>query len=201
MRCLIRVLSLLFEQNSVSFAKSPLQGPPRSLLTTVAGTDAGRFSCVSTVLVRVNLLRAHASVCGNVAAHLIVTNLTLISDEPQTSSPKPALFSVPLLPIPEPHNPWDRAQEIPRNPITHTNTLYPQTQPKTSVPLSLSLPPSLPPSFKPPTPPPLHPLHPHPPDGLLISDDPNWWTHSLLHEGYGKDKHWVFLGLPSRDSA
>jgi hypothetical protein len=32
-------------------------------------------------------------------------------------------------------------------------------------------------------------------------DDPNWWTHSLLREGYGKDKHWVLLGLPSRDSA
>ncbi len=27
------------------------------------------------------------------------------------------------------------------------------------------------------------------------------WTHSLLREGYGKDKHWVLLGLPSRDSA
>jgi hypothetical protein len=27
-------------------------------------------------------------------------------------------------------------------------------------------------------------------------DDPNWWTHSLLREGYGKDKHWVLLGLP-----
>jgi predicted transposase YbfD/YdcC len=33
---------------------------------------------------------------------------------------------------------------------------------------------------------------------LLLS---NWWTHSLLREGYGKDKHWVLLGLPSRDSA
>ena len=33
-------------------------------------------------------------------------------------------------------------------------------------------------------------------------DDPNWWTHSLLCEGYGKeDKHLVVLGLPSRDSA
>jgi hypothetical protein len=32
-------------------------------------------------------------------------------------------------------------------------------------------------------------------------DDPNWWTHSLLREGYGKDKHWVLLGLPSRDYA
>jgi hypothetical protein len=32
-------------------------------------------------------------------------------------------------------------------------------------------------------------------------DDPNWWMHSLLREGYGKDKHWVLLGLPSRDSA
>ena len=32
-------------------------------------------------------------------------------------------------------------------------------------------------------------------------DDPNWWTHSLLREGYGKDKHWVLMGLPSRDFA
>ena len=24
---------------------------------------------------------------------------------------------------------------------------------------------------------------------------------SLVREGYGKDKHWVLLGLPSRDSA
>jgi len=32
-------------------------------------------------------------------------------------------------------------------------------------------------------------------------DDPNSWTHSLLREGYGKDKHWILLGLPSRDSA
>jgi hypothetical protein len=31
-------------------------------------------------------------------------------------------------------------------------------------------------------------------------DDPNWWTHSPLREGYEKDKHWVLLGLPSRDS-
>ena len=31
-------------------------------------------------------------------------------------------------------------------------------------------------------------------------DDPNWWTHSFLREGYGKDKHWVLLGLPSRGS-
>ncbi len=31
--------------------------------------------------------------------------------------------------------------------------------------------------------------------------DPNWWTHSLLREGYEKDKHWVLLGLSSRDSA
>ena len=23
----------------------------------------------------------------------------------------------------------------------------------------------------------------------------NWWTHSLLREGYGKDKHWVLLRL------
>jgi len=27
--------------------------------------------------------------------------------------------------------------------------------------------------------------------------DPNWWTHSLLREGYGKDKHWVLLRLLS----
>jgi hypothetical protein len=26
-------------------------------------------------------------------------------------------------------------------------------------------------------------------------DDPNWWTHSLVREGYGKDKHWV-AGAP-----
>ena len=37
--------------------------------------------------------------------------------------------------------------------------------------------------------------------GVKYKDDPNWWTHSLLREGYGKDKHWVLLGLPSRDSA
>ncbi len=36
---------------------------------------------------------------------------------------------------------------------------------------------------------------------MKYKDDPNWWTHSLLREGYGKDKHWVLLGLPSRDSA
>ena len=35
---------------------------------------------------------------------------------------------------------------------------------------------------------------------VKYKDDPNWWTHSLLREGYGKDKHWVLLGLPSRDS-
>ena len=34
---------------------------------------------------------------------------------------------------------------------------------------------------------------------MKYKDDPNWWTHSLLREGYGKDKHWVLLGLPSRD--
>ncbi len=32
---------------------------------------------------------------------------------------------------------------------------------------------------------------------VKYKDDPNWWTHSLLREGYGKDKHWVLLGLPS----
>ena len=36
---------------------------------------------------------------------------------------------------------------------------------------------------------------------VKYKDDPSWWTHSLLCEGYGKDKHWVLLGLPSRDSA
>jgi hypothetical protein len=36
---------------------------------------------------------------------------------------------------------------------------------------------------------------------VKYKDDPNWWTHSLLREGYGQDKHWVLLGLPSCDSA
>jgi hypothetical protein len=36
---------------------------------------------------------------------------------------------------------------------------------------------------------------------VKYKDDPNWLTHSLLREGYGKDKHWVLLGLPRRDSA
>ncbi len=36
---------------------------------------------------------------------------------------------------------------------------------------------------------------------VKYKDDPNWWTYSLLREGYGKDKHCVLLGLPSRDSA
>jgi hypothetical protein len=36
---------------------------------------------------------------------------------------------------------------------------------------------------------------------VKYKDDPNWWMHSLLREGYGKDKHWVLLGLPSSDSA
>ena len=36
---------------------------------------------------------------------------------------------------------------------------------------------------------------------VKYKDDPSWWTHSLLREGYGKDKHWILLGLPSRDSA
>ena len=35
----------------------------------------------------------------------------------------------------------------------------------------------------------------------IISLSPNWWTHSLLREGYGKDKYWVLLRLLSRDSA
>jgi hypothetical protein len=26
---------------------------------------------------------------------------------------------------------------------------------------------------------------------VKYKDDPNWWTHSLLREGYGKDKHWA----------
>jgi hypothetical protein len=25
---------------------------------------------------------------------------------------------------------------------------------------------------------------------VKYTDDPKWWTHSLLCEGYGKDKHW-----------
>jgi hypothetical protein len=32
---------------------------------------------------------------------------------------------------------------------------------------------------------------------VKYKDDPNWWTLSLLREGYGKDKHWVLL-LPGR---
>ena len=36
---------------------------------------------------------------------------------------------------------------------------------------------------------------------VKYKDDQNWWTHSLLREGYAKDKHWVLLGLPSRESA
>ena len=36
---------------------------------------------------------------------------------------------------------------------------------------------------------------------VKYKDDPNLWTHSLLREGYRKDKHWVLFGLPSRDSA
>ena len=36
---------------------------------------------------------------------------------------------------------------------------------------------------------------------VKYKDDPNCWTHSLLREGYGKDRHWVLLLLPSRDSA
>ena len=36
---------------------------------------------------------------------------------------------------------------------------------------------------------------------VKYKDDPNWWTHSLLREGYGKDKHWVLLRPLSRDSA
>ena len=53
---------------------------------------------------------------------------------------------------------------------------------------------------------------------VKYKDDPNWWTHSLLLEGYeteccvlvldsvtstpqGKDKHWVLLRLLSSDSA
>jgi hypothetical protein len=36
---------------------------------------------------------------------------------------------------------------------------------------------------------------------VKYKDDPNWWTNSILREGYGKDKHWILLGLPSRDSA
>ena len=29
---------------------------------------------------------------------------------------------------------------------------------------------------------------------MKYKDDSNWWTHSLLREGYGKDKHWVLFG-------
>ena len=36
---------------------------------------------------------------------------------------------------------------------------------------------------------------------VKYKDDPNWWTHSLLREGYGKDEHWVLLLLLSRDCA
>jgi hypothetical protein len=36
---------------------------------------------------------------------------------------------------------------------------------------------------------------------VKYKDDPNWWTHSLFSEGYGKDKLWVLLRLLSRDSA
>jgi hypothetical protein len=36
---------------------------------------------------------------------------------------------------------------------------------------------------------------------VKYNDDPNWWTHSLLREGNGKDKLWVLLPLLSRDSA
>jgi hypothetical protein len=35
---------------------------------------------------------------------------------------------------------------------------------------------------------------------VKYKDDPNWWTHSLLHD-YGKDQHVVLLRLLSRDSA
>ena len=45
---------------------------------------------------------------------------------------------------------------------------------------------------------------PHPGKfSVRYKDDPNrdWWTHSLLREGYGKDKHGVLLRLLSRDSA
>jgi len=36
---------------------------------------------------------------------------------------------------------------------------------------------------------------------VKYKDDPNWWTHSLLRQGYEKDKHWVLLRLLCRDSA
>jgi hypothetical protein len=35
---------------------------------------------------------------------------------------------------------------------------------------------------------------------VKYKDNPHWWTHSRLREGY-EDKHWVLLGLLSRDSA
>jgi hypothetical protein len=35
---------------------------------------------------------------------------------------------------------------------------------------------------------------------VKYKDDQNWWSHSFLREGYGKDEHWVLLRLLSRDS-
>ena len=31
---------------------------------------------------------------------------------------------------------------------------------------------------------------------VKYKDDPNWWTHSLLREGYGKDKHDLVSQFP-----
>jgi hypothetical protein len=36
---------------------------------------------------------------------------------------------------------------------------------------------------------------------VKYKDDPNWWMHSLMREGCGKDKHWVLLRFLRRDSA
>jgi hypothetical protein len=36
---------------------------------------------------------------------------------------------------------------------------------------------------------------------VKYKDDPNWWTHSLLRECYGKDQHWGLLWLLSSHSA
>ena len=31
---------------------------------------------------------------------------------------------------------------------------------------------------------------------MKYNDDPNWWTHSLLREGYGKDNSACFIEVP-----
>ena len=35
---------------------------------------------------------------------------------------------------------------------------------------------------------------------VKYKDDPNYYTHSLLREDYGKDKNWVLLGLQKKVS-